>query len=149
MLSQSDVRGRWPRAYFRPRINSAAAPTGDQIIGHRRVGWELVREPGVEVGELHRLVKAGRAGRREGGILRAVFANSLAADVDVPRQTLRRLAADDLMERIVLILHDRDADLDRPVIVRHVRRDFGLRFPAEPAVLVGAAIEVDQRRRLD
>jgi hypothetical protein len=50
----------------------------------------------------------------------------------VPRQALRRLAADDLVQRIVFVLRDRQADFDAPVIVGDVRGDFGLRVPAEP-----------------
>ena len=86
----------------------------------------------VEVGKLERHVESRRARRRERGVLRTVFANSLTADVEVPRQALRGLTADDLIEWIVLVVGHWDSDFDGPMILSDVSRDFGLRFPAKP-----------------
>ena len=59
-------------------------------------------------------------------MLLAVFADALAAEVDVPGQALRGFATDDLMQRIVFILRDGDANLDGPVIVGDLCGDFRL-----------------------
>ena len=42
-------------------------------------------------------MKSGRARRRKRGVLGAVFADALAAKVEVPRQALARAATYDLM----------------------------------------------------
>ena len=60
-----------------------------------------------------------------------MFANSLTADVEVPRQALRGHTADDLIEWIVLVIGHWDSDFDGPMIVSDLSRDFGLRFPEE------------------
>src|SRR5438046_2409970 len=60
-----------------------------------------------------------------------------------PREALRGLAADDLMQWVVLVVRHRDADLDGPVVVVDVRRDFGFRIPAIPLGPRRAAIEID------
>jgi hypothetical protein len=58
---------------------------------------------------------------------------------------MRRFMANDLVKRIILILGDRNANLDSPVIVRYVSRNFGLQLPAKAGRLVGTTIEIDQR----
>ena len=110
------------------------------IIG--RAGVELVRPSVVEVGELHCVVEALRAGRRECAVLLAVVANPLAADVDMPGEALRRLAADYLMERVIFVVGDRDADFDGPVVLGDVRGQLGLRVPTEPSAVRGGAVEI-------
>jgi hypothetical protein len=62
-------------------------------------------------------------------MLRPVVTDPLAAQIDVPRQTGRWFAADDLIQRIILIVGDRDANLDGPMIVGSLRGDFSLRLP--------------------
>ena len=99
----------------------------------------------VEVRELQQVVKVFRSRRREGGVFRVLLANPLPTDVDVPRQALVRLAADDPIQRIVLVLGHRDAKLDVPVIVGDVRGDLGLRVPTEPRIARGGAIEIGDR----
>ena len=61
----------------------------------------------------------------------------------MPGQALRGLAADGLMQRIVFILRDGDADLDIPVAIPDVSGDFGFRIPAEPLAARCTAIEID------
>jgi hypothetical protein len=109
----------------------------DDEIADGGIRLELMRASVVEVRELHRLVKAWRAGGREGAQLLAVLANALAAEVDVPRQALRGMTADDLIQRIVLVRGDREANLDGPVILGDTRGNLRLRvhsndFPAAP-----------------
>ena len=95
--------------------------------------------------ELHQLVEAVGAGRREGRVFRAVVADALAADVDVPRQAARGMMADDLVQRVVFVRPDRQLHLDDPVIVRDARRDLGLRIPGEPLRALDAAVEIAHR----
>jgi len=76
-------------------------------------------------------------------VLLGVFANALAADVDVPGQAARGLAPDHPVQRIVFILGDGDAHLDGPVVLGDVRGDLGLRVPTEPRVARGGAVEID------
>ena len=69
-----------------------------------------------------------------------MLADALATDVEVPRQADRWLAADDEVERVVLVGGHGDADLDRPVVVGDVGGDFGLRVPVE--LTSGGPVEV-------
>ena len=115
----------------------------EREVGDARIGVEAVRFAVVEVRELHRLVEALDAGGGEGAVLLTIFANALAAEVDVPGQALRGLATDDLMQRIVFIHGDGQADFECPMIVRDVRGDFGFRIPAELLPAWCCAIEID------
>ena len=89
-------------------------------------------------------MKPGRAGWRKCRVLRAVVTNPLAAHVDVPGQALRRFFADDLVQRIVRVLRDRNANLDRPVVVGDVRSDFRFGRPVEPLAPWCSAIKIDE-----
>src|SRR5436190_539920 len=68
---------------------------------------------------------------------------ALAADVEVPGQALCGLAAGHLMQWIVLVLRDGDANLNRPVTIGNVRSDLRFRIPAEPLAFRRGSIKVN------
>ena len=122
----------------------------DDEIGYQIVCLKLVRLSTVEMSELHRFVKRFGAGRRERGEFRIFAANSLATDVEIPRQALSWLTTDDLVQRIVFVFCHRDSDLNSPVVVVDLRRDFGLRVPTEPLCFLCRSVDVDDgSRRVD
>lgn len=55
-----------------------------------------------------------------------MLANPLTTDVEVPGQTLGRLTADDLVERVIFVVGYRNADFDGPTIRRHMGGHFRL-----------------------
>ena len=61
----------------------------------------------------------------------------------MPGQTLRWLAADDLIEWIVFVLGHGDPNLHGPMIIRDVRCHFCLRLPIK--LPTRAAIQIDDR----
>ena len=62
---------------------------GNEIVGDGFIGWKLMRETSIKMREFHFLMKPFCPGRRERGILRAVFSDALAAEIVVGGRRFR------------------------------------------------------------
>ncbi len=95
--------------------------------------------------EFHRRVKTGRSGRRKGGVLLAVVADTLAGHIEMPGRAARRFATDNLEQRIVFVRHDGDPDFDGPVAVGHLSGHLRRGIPVKPPILLRRLIKIDNR----